>query len=1614
MDQFNSIFQPYPQYRIVVCRQCCTGIVRSQTQAHLNTKHQYLPMSVRKDIVSAASRVREWANTEEEVVFPDPGNKPIHYLAIFKDGFKCIAPGQESASCRYIRRTVQDMQKHCRKEHGWANPRKRGRVSSGRRIEMGKLWVEGVHCQKFQSTGKLGRLFEVSVQEGDGVGAEENEDKIIQAALEDTFTQATAGLDQAEKNAYDKIQADTNRFEANPWLNRTGWAKHLKGLDREWLVTLIRKPEKNERALRKLCQAVEMVIWKAQQASRASIVGRAAMNYINRREMGNNTNEKPFNASQTGKTMIKYSGWWIAIVRYIWRTHELDVVSQIEEGRAGISRDESEGEEESVWERRPPYRLTGKQAVALKKIQLALAQDKEDDFSELDSEKSEDDSMDEQQEQKLEELALSFMMVLLDHQLRDDEYASVLISGMAVLGIDYQRGWMNPLGYTPKIAAIVNVARMLVLYQATKMRREEIVRLREEEGWGQQDAEDMAPGHFDFVEEMANRFMTLVSYGGRPCPVDWLQRLKAYGMKIRYTTNAEGVIEWVDDTLLYGNIQFSIPQLRSMMHGLVETTRVELRRDLLLLDMDDEGNIVAGSTQIPTIDWTHLVDNPAERRVGWSFVRDPRNEALGLKGGKGWLSRRIINEKLVREAFIDVGATNTTVAGGRGVVWRGDRIRRYGQAMQLFRQHLLALVHMTGGLPPRGTELVTVQYKNSANGDSRGIFIENGLVAYMTAYHKNIGSSGNSKIIHRYLPREVGELMVYYLWLVLPFWESVQSAFCGTPVTSSAFIWEPEEEVAWAKPQRKRRRLEGEREHSQMRDAEDEVGEGEVGHDEESGSSRPPGQAAMHVVEKWNSNRVKMAIQRASLQWMGVKLNIMGWRHGTKAMYRRYIDDKAIVKAVVHGDEDESNDEDEAFDVQTGHGSNVGGMIYGRSITESIFSTEAKRASLRRVSTEWHRFLQFRSALETQPKRGTRAAADRKEAVDEEYQRWKRMLLVNIDEQLKELVGGEAQFRSVQRPAMHAIMRQKSPVVAIMGTGAGKSVLFMLPASCSTGVTVVIVPLVSLRQDMKTRCDRAGIECVEWDSRRPHEWAQVVLVTPEAAVGEAFGNFINRQRSMGRLDRIVVDECHVVLDSTEGWRSRMLGLRDLVRAETQLVYLTATMRPSEEGEFLRLMGLPGKERCQWFRGTTTRKNIQYGVQMYEMEKEEEAVAELVARLKQKYAMPGQIIVYCDTVAKTVQLAKVLGGVCFHRNVGSSKEKSELVRQLTEGQQQVFTATNALGLGVDAPTIRAVVHVGMVRKMRHYAQESGRAGRDGLASEAIIMRGFRTDRRGRVRVQGFGKHVEEEMQRFIGGEECMRVVMDQAMDGRENRVQCEDGEERCQHCQRVSTISDGEGEEGVEEQETCGSPDAQNEEAGRIEFEQQLSSRKARAVCLAGSQSREALEVERLRELMEEWKVGCQRCRAFGEDGEGHDIWDCRGKGAEAIRRGATLFKEKVQWARFSGCFECGLPQEICSRFEANIGQGGWRIRVDGRCQYAGVLVGAVFSVWTRFQQAFGDFIEEEMEQSGWVERTEKEKEIGPGIEDIIKWFGKKVRWGGIESNQMCLGFYKFIKEVDSY
>ena len=93
--------------------------------------------------------------------------------------------------------------------------------------------------------------------------------------------------------------------------------------------------------------------------------------------------------------------------------------------------------------------------------------------------------------------------------------------------------------------------------------------------------------------------MTLVSEKGRPTPIDWIYKCRTYGMKIRYNTTVEGVIEWEGNRVGYQKTRFNIEQLRGMMHGLVEEAHWDLI-ELLILEINEEGEVEG--RQLPPID----------------------------------------------------------------------------------------------------------------------------------------------------------------------------------------------------------------------------------------------------------------------------------------------------------------------------------------------------------------------------------------------------------------------------------------------------------------------------------------------------------------------------------------------------------------------------------------------------------------------------------------------------------------------------------------------------------------------------------------------------------------------------------------------------------------------------------------------------------------------------------------------------------------------------------------------------------------------------------------------------------------------------------------------------
>jgi hypothetical protein len=106
-----------------------------------------------------------------------------------------------------------------------------------------------------------------------------------------------------------------------------------------------------------------------------------------------------------------------------------------------------------------------------------------------------------------------------------------------------------------------------------------------------------------------------------------------------------------------------------------------------------------------------------------------------------------------------------------------------------FLERLLLLIHLTVGQPARGSEILSLRHINTLNSHHRNVFVEGGMVSTVTTYHKGYSTTGNTKIIHSYLPKEVGELLIYYLWLVQPFCRKLEMLALRRRELPSPFLW---------------------------------------------------------------------------------------------------------------------------------------------------------------------------------------------------------------------------------------------------------------------------------------------------------------------------------------------------------------------------------------------------------------------------------------------------------------------------------------------------------------------------------------------------------------------------------------------------------------------------------------------------------------------------------------------------------------------------------------------------------------------------------------------------------------------------------------------------------
>lgn len=152
MDQFTKVFTHLPEYGVVVCTRCQYAVVPAQIPGHIKTKHRSISAQQRQSIAEAVATLSNIAQAAEEVQYPSATSPAVVGLPVYRDRLRCI---KETAygTCNYICRERTGITRHCREQHQWKNPRRRGRVSREQASEpTEQIWVEQQLYQRFFQT----------------------------------------------------------------------------------------------------------------------------------------------------------------------------------------------------------------------------------------------------------------------------------------------------------------------------------------------------------------------------------------------------------------------------------------------------------------------------------------------------------------------------------------------------------------------------------------------------------------------------------------------------------------------------------------------------------------------------------------------------------------------------------------------------------------------------------------------------------------------------------------------------------------------------------------------------------------------------------------------------------------------------------------------------------------------------------------------------------------------------------------------------------------------------------------------------------------------------------------------------------------------------------------------------------------------------------------------------------------------------------------------------------------------------------------------------------------------------------------------------------------------
>ncbi|MCJ1485470.1 hypothetical protein MMC06_005644 [Schaereria dolodes] len=479
------------------------------------------------------------------------------------------------------------------------------------------------------------------------------------------------------------------------------------------------------------------------------------------------------------------------------------------------------------------------------------------------------------------------------------------------------------------------------------------------------------------------------------------------------------------------------------------------------------------------------------------------------------------------------------------------------------------------------------------------------------------------------------------------------------------------------------------------------------------------------------------------------------WRHITIALDRQIlggdgcraheVTEKPFQPGLHAGADDSDGQGDNGEDelaavshIQAAHTAHIDNRVYSNNFSMQAGMTDQLLAGYCHVSKRWHTFMRLSDVCSHGTKRplslnaaaGPSAVKIKVAADSSLHVRKKLWIWPTLEATLQVLFrpAGTA-HNDHQHNALLLIARSLPETIVVMPTGSEKTVLFMTPTLLPQAeVTVVITPLVALKQDLTRRCQEWNVSHTHYHpsmaDERLHAVPLLLFIDVEQVSSVDFQTLLEALARHGRLDHIILNEAHLMLTASY-YCQELRHLITLRQFPCPFIYLTATLPPPAERDLKWSLSFTAAEML---RVSSDRPNLQYCIQylttltLHTVSSDpliDKAVT-ICIRDQQRYIWNPDARFVCYICRKQVgeRLAAHLGCHLYHTDI---EDRAQVLTAWGASEKStVIVVTAALGAGVDLPGIRHMLHLDAPMELLDYAQETGRAGQDSGVAECTTL------------------------------------------------------------------------------------------------------------------------------------------------------------------------------------------------------------------------------------------------------------------------------------------------------